>query len=70
MINTIQTGVWKGNSGSIRIFGTKYVRSSNYQHDRKRRGKGEDKTTNGNGRGQDPGKISPESIERKGQILA
>jgi hypothetical protein len=44
--------------------------ATNNQHDRKRRGTGEAKTTNRNGRGQDPGRISLGSIECKGQILA
>jgi hypothetical protein len=43
------------------------VHSSNYQHDRKRCSIGEVKSTNGNGRGQDFGRISPGSTERKRQ---
>ena len=49
-IDTIQIGVWKGSSGSIRIFGTQSVRSSNYKYVRKRHSTGEVKSTDGNGR--------------------
>jgi hypothetical protein len=57
-IDTIHIGVWERRSGAIRIFGTQSARSNNYQHDRKRRSTGEVKSTNGNGRGMDHGRIS------------
>jgi hypothetical protein len=34
--DTIQIGVWIGSSGAIRIYGTQFARSSNYQYDKKR----------------------------------
>jgi hypothetical protein len=67
--DTIHIGVWKGSSGAIRILGTQSASSNNYQHDRKRCSIGEVKSTNGNGRGQDSGRISLGSTESKGQIL-
>jgi hypothetical protein len=70
MIYTIQTGVWTRSSGAIRIYGTQSPCSRNYQHDRKGHSTGEAKPTNGNGIGQDSGRISPGSAKIKGQSLA
>jgi hypothetical protein len=67
--DTIQTGVLVGSSGAIRISSIQSVRRNNYQHEKKRRSTREAKPTNGNGRGQDSGRISPRSTESKGQSL-
>jgi hypothetical protein len=48
--NTIEIGVWKISSGSIRILGTYPARSSNHQHDRTRSGKRKAKSADGDGR--------------------
>jgi hypothetical protein len=69
MTNTIHVGVWERNNGALKILGTQSVHSINYQHDRKRKSKGNVESTNVYGRGYDSGMISPRSIEIKRQIL-
>jgi hypothetical protein len=68
--NTIWIGVWTRSSGAIRISGTLSVRSRNYQYYKKRHTTRKVKSTNGNGRRQDFGRVSPRGIEIKRQSLA
>jgi hypothetical protein len=63
--DTIQFGVWIGRNGDIRIYSTYPVCHSNYQHEKMRNNKIKAKSAHVNGRVQDPGKISPGSIESK-----
>ena len=48
-INTIQIGIWTRSSGAIRIFGTQSAHSSNYKHEKTRRGTGQVESTNDHG---------------------
>jgi hypothetical protein len=48
--HTIQIGIWTRSSGAIRIYGTYYTCSSNYEHDRMRRATVQVESTNDHGR--------------------
>jgi hypothetical protein len=67
---TIQTSIWPKCSSAIRISGTQFARSINYTHDITRRTTKATKPVDDHGGRSTLRRITPTSLEIKGQILA